>query len=107
MSAAPVLTGGVELVDVPELQSIQGDGLVQNREGAAVLQQLVQLQVLREPQGVLLRTDVLLHDNTHTSYTQSYDGDIHRGPARTGVQDVTFLFLFIFVISRNSSNRNR
>lgn len=30
-----LITWGIELIDVPELESVQRDGLVENREGAA------------------------------------------------------------------------
>ncbi|KAF3854649.1 hypothetical protein F7725_022704, partial [Dissostichus mawsoni] len=40
---------------------VQRDGLVQDREGASLLQELVQLQALRQPEGVLLRAHGPLH----------------------------------------------
>lgn len=70
----PSLTGSVELVDVPELESVQGDGLIHHSEGASLLQQLLQLLVLLQPQGVLLRTEGLLHGAT------AHGGDNARAP---------------------------
>lgn len=56
-----LITGGVELIDVLQLEPVQRDGLVQNRESASLLQQLIQLQVLLQPQRVLLRISGPLH----------------------------------------------
>lgn len=50
-----VITGGIQLINVLELESVQGDGLVQNSERGALFQQLVQFQVLLlNPQRVLV-----------------------------------------------------
>lgn len=53
-----LLTGGIKLIDVSKLESIQGDWLVENREGASLLQHLIQLQVF---QRILLWTYGPLH----------------------------------------------
>lgn len=55
------VTRSIELIDVLELDSVQGDGLVQHHEGASVLQELIQLQVLWHPERILFWADGALH----------------------------------------------
>lgn len=55
------LTGGIELIDVPKLESVQRDGLVENPEGASLLQHLIQLRVF---QRILLLTNGPLHSSS-------------------------------------------
>lgn len=50
------ITRSIELIDVLELESVQRDGLVQNREGASLLQELIQLLVLWHPESILFWT---------------------------------------------------
>ena len=63
-----IITWGIELIDVPELEAVQRDGLVQDREGASLLQELIQLQVLRHPERILLGTDRALHRKTQCDH---------------------------------------
>ncbi len=105
-----IITWGIQLIDVPELESVQGDRLVQNCEGASLLQQLIELQALQQPQRILLWTDGPLHKKN--SYEVSVFQITFKWLCiaiqfRMRTDGCTFLFLFIFVISRNSSNRNR
>ncbi|KAG7217363.1 hypothetical protein INR49_021530 [Caranx melampygus] len=64
MFTSPSLFGIIsncKLIDVLELESVQRDRLVKNRESASFLQQLVQLQILWQPEGILFWTNGPLH----------------------------------------------
>lgn len=66
------ITWGIELINVFELKSIQGDGLIHDSEGDSLRQQLIQLLVLLQPQGILLWTYGLLHRTQHPMW-KSHD----------------------------------
>lgn len=85
------ITWGIELINVLELESVQRDRLVQNREGASLFQEMIQFQVLWHPERILLWTDGPLHRKTGHSVNKLWSlcTALHRMSVVVQIRQIT------------------